>query len=710
MPPPEHDRRRVLESSDWAESLAAAWGRRPVVLRSPFGGPLFRVDEFFRLLTGIRAEIEEGEGVDVGLYDRDRVALSGSTASDRTLSPLAPLLPEPKEKSLGAWVRRLRSDPRFETFGLFVNAAQTHRPFWLAMREVLRVLGRHVAAPTSSLNTDVFIGNYRRTTFGVHRDRLDNLMFMVQGRRTMRLWSDAVWRERTGTESEDETFQEYDEHVDAAETFELHAGDVLYWPADTWHVGEGDEEVSISFNLDFPIADDDDRVHPVVREAFTGLIDLAARELEPPPPRPPLLAEAATGAEEHRIEASVGKLRELVRSARFEVTVAREYLSRVTACGFDAFPAADERRALDDGTIVAGDPAFPIRSIGVEDVLLVGACGHTRALPDVPVVRELIELLNGGEAHRAGDLLDRFADRWSEGAGRRVRLTREVVKDLLEHLIAWRALATLDVAAPTGTGDDPWEPLGLRSPRSLDDVTAGAEEVERGRRLARSEGVVVVPALVSGDRLVACREHVVRALESAPDGMLGRIHAPRLRHDLPLELDSPAGDVLREVVAALAPLLVDLVGAEGRLVEFSSLTSRPGAVAQVKHPDSTIGDDGTARLVTVFVSLEEVTEESGPLGVWPGTHRSRFFEDEALREQVLDRRRELRVTGPAGTAVVMDSRTWHRGRGNRSDRPRPVFYFSLLSAGERPSGPTYTMLERDGAPPTLSTFLPPVRS
>src|SRR5690606_8112723 len=146
------------------------------------------------------------------------------------------LLPEQKEKSLAAWQRRLQADPRFRTFGLFVNRAQTHRPFWSAMREVLRVLGRHVAAPTSPLNTDIFIGNYRRTTFGVHRDRLDNLMFMVKGRRTMRLWSDEVWRARTGTESPDATVQEYEAYLDCAETFELHAGDVLYWPAETWHV------------------------------------------------------------------------------------------------------------------------------------------------------------------------------------------------------------------------------------------------------------------------------------------------------------------------------------------------------------------------------------------------------------------------------------------------------------------------------------------
>lgn len=697
--------RPVLDASEWVAELAAGWGVRPVLLRNPFGGPLFRAEQFFRLLVEMRGEIEEGDGVDVALYDRHRVALTGASASDRTLSPLAPLLPESRDRSLRGWVKRLQTEPRFETFGLFLNGVHAHLPFWRAMREVLRELGRYVAAPTSALNTDVFIGNYARTTFGVHRDRLDNLMFMVKGRRTMRLWSDAVWRERTGTDSDEETFQEYEAYQDDAESYELHAGDVLYWPAETWHVGEGDGETSISFNLDFPTADADDRVHPIVRDAFTGLLDLAARELEPPPPRPPLLTESAVGTEEARIQASVEALRGLVSSERFEVTVARQYLSRLTAGGFDEFPDADERSILDDGTILRGDPRFPIRSARIDEVLLVAACGFTRALPNVPVLGELVESLNGGTALRVGDLLDRHGDRWSEGGARRVLVKREVVKDLLEHLVAWRAVERIDVAAPTSTDADPWEPLALRGRRTLVHLTASPVDPSVAAARLRHEGVVVFPSLVGAELLARCRDHIRRSLDRASPETFGGIHAPRLRFDLPLDVDSPAGPVMRAVVTALAPLFTELVGAEGGVVEFSSLTSLPGATTQVKHPDSTIGGDDAAVLYSVFVALDDVAEESGPLGAWPGTHRSRFFEDEALRERVLSLENEVHVTVPAGTAVVMDSRTWHRGRANRSERARPVFYFSILGPGERPRGPTYTMPEVDGEPPRLASFV-----
>src|SRR5690606_7661762 len=161
-----------------------------------------------------------------------------------------------------------------------------------------------------------------------------------------------------------------------------------------------------------PITDEDDRVHPIVREAYGVLVDLAANDLEAPPPRPPLAIEAAAGAEERRIEASVEALRGVVRSERHEVAVAREYLSRVTAAGFDAFPAADEPRALDDGTILAADPAFPVRSVALHGVRIVAGCGHSRVLPDVPAVTELLDALNEGGALRAADLLDRFGDRW----------------------------------------------------------------------------------------------------------------------------------------------------------------------------------------------------------------------------------------------------------------------------------------------------------
>ena len=48
---------------------------------------------------------------------------------------------------------------------------------------------------------------------------------------------------------------------------------------------------------------------------------------------------------------------------------------------------------------------------------------------------------------------------------------------------------------------------------------------------------------------------------------------------------------------------------------------------------------------------------------------------------------------PAGAALIYDSKAWHRGGANRSRKPRPVFYVSILQEGrgQPPAGLPFTM-------------------
>ena len=52
---------------------------------------------------------------------------------------------------------------------------------------------------------------------------------------------------------------------------------------------------------------------------------------------------------------------------------------------------------------------------------------------------------------------------------------------------------------------------------------------------------------------------------------------------------------------------------------------------------------------------------------------------------------------PACSAVVMNSRTFHRGSSNNSTKMRPVAYYSILEAREGkalPHGTTFSMLHK----------------
>lgn len=152
------------------------------------------------------------------------------------------------------------------------------------------------------------------------------------------------------------------------------------------------------------------------------------------------------------------------------------------------------------------------------------------------------------------------------------------------------------------------------------------------------------------------------------------------RAHTPLALTPLVSGAMTQVVQqGYASLDRFLAGAQ-RLVECSSITVFPYAKAQSIHPDEqNIGKN----LISVFVNLAPTTQESGALRIIPGSHRRVRNAPPNVTPDVL----EL----PLGSAVFMNSKTWHGGGANQTtDKIRPVFYFSF---GEpHLEGPTYSIL------------------
>ena len=85
-----------------------------------------------------------------------------------------------------------------------------------------------------------------------------------------------------------------------------------------------------------------------------------------------------------------------------------------------------------------------------------------------------------------------------------------------------------------------------------------------------------------------------------------------------------------------------------------------------------------SKIYSIFIYLDDVEADMAPLDVQPGTHTHfHFLENE--EKNMLFSSPMVRLKVPAGTIAIMDCRTHHRGSNNTSDRPRPVFYFSLRS-------------------------------
>jgi ectoine hydroxylase-related dioxygenase (phytanoyl-CoA dioxygenase family) len=102
-----------------------------------------------------------------------------------------------------------------------------------------------------------------------------------------------------------------------------------------------------------------------------------------------------------------------------------------------------------------------------------------------------------------------------------------------------------------------------------------------------------------------------------------------------------------------------------------------GAGAQETHRDSGYlfgGLDAEIDLppfaITMLVPLRDISLDMGPTEFWPGSHRQR---DEAAATAVPSQRTAL----SAGSVVLVDSRTFHRGGAHVSGPVRPSAYFSF---------------------------------
>ncbi len=98
--------------------------------------------------------------------------------------------------------------------------------FWLRVREFLSGIYQFIGMPVEATEASVFLGNYEKTPFGLHKDTCSMFMFVVAGRKRIRAWPDEYFR---GKENVANTL-DYEQFLNDAVTLEGGPGDVIYWP------------------------------------------------------------------------------------------------------------------------------------------------------------------------------------------------------------------------------------------------------------------------------------------------------------------------------------------------------------------------------------------------------------------------------------------------------------------------------------------------
>jgi len=170
------------------------------------------------------------------------------------------LLPTPSDATLDAWWARVASAT--DGIGLQVSSVQAlHPALWVRARRFLDELHREVGIPAGRADLDLFVGDYRGSPFGLHKDAQDVFTFGVRGAKSFDVWPFDAFADVPGVGAGDRlrgvNLWEVEGALPESERFEVRPDDaVLYFPAESWHRATTDGSLVATLALGVVVRDD----------------------------------------------------------------------------------------------------------------------------------------------------------------------------------------------------------------------------------------------------------------------------------------------------------------------------------------------------------------------------------------------------------------------------------------------------------------------
>ena len=321
------------------------------------------------------------------------------------------------------WRRLLRLRPR--RYSLIVNYPEMASfELWEATsKKIATKLYKQIGMSNGGYYCGIFIGDYARTPFGVHRDYESSFHFPILGTKVLRLWSPEFVQQHPGIRG----CLNYASYEDGSILVKARSGETIYWPSKYFHSGEGQGQFSVSFAIGFVV-----RSEPKV---LTQNIAQSRSPLDPFDPK--TVAFDPDDLQESVGSIPLGVLREPDKRKGVMDTPAVAWLRAVTSIGALCPPAPDGSIVISDEEFLCGHPFCPVVIVPSTDhQLLIGVAGHVFSAPNTSDVHGLIAFANSRLSERVGALVDKFSE----------HLRKEDVRNLLSELVQCRGLVQLEAA------------------------------------------------------------------------------------------------------------------------------------------------------------------------------------------------------------------------------------------------------------------------
>lgn len=389
-----------LSDPFWSEFVTTTWEKQPAVLTRPFPHPLVTEAEGLAWLRRAFCEPRDAAGKEFFVGFRKQA------------SPTGALLPEPGEESVAGFASRLGRERSLRNFQYVVYALQRFDPQpWFRTRTFFGPLLARVGLPAGDVNTDCFFGDYRETAAGLHKDNASVFSYVVHGSKKMLVWPFEYFEKETANpaalyEKDGLPHVDIRRHMDAATVLEGRAGDILYWPSTYWHIGVGDGQPHMTFNMSlyFPY-----RARKRVEEVLDLLLEPEFRNdwmsFHPfETDRIQELAQSVPDAWARVVET----YRRVLASPKFEGMLLAAWMRRLTSGGFTSLPAWNSDTRVDPEDSFTGRPGSPVLSAPLGGgKLLMAANGGVFLADEAGPVRSVIEAVNSGEPFTLASIVRR---------------------------------------------------------------------------------------------------------------------------------------------------------------------------------------------------------------------------------------------------------------------------------------------------------------
>ena len=401
-----------LEKGFWRNFTRTYWNRRPTVIRAPFSMPLVSPSEVFRGLVAARRRLRRGE-------PRDDVQLT--IAGRRIVLDLDRWLPHAEDSTVERYHARLRQAGPARELSLLVFDFQRELgwTFQNRLRQFLQGLYEIVGVPPRA-QAVLFLGNYKRTPFGLHRDASDVFCLVVDGKKKFRLWPGEAFR------SSSEKFgpAPYGNYLEGSICLEGGPGDILFWPSSYWHVAESDGQLGSSLSVGFSygysvLAALSEHIGEWSRDIGGGAGDPICAL-----PFSKLQASGELASIAQRAEGPPGRLTE--RLMRF-------WMERTTSYGFGPIPRKRGRVAPQMGRRVRPNAHSPILHWKCNRELVISANGRSLVVAYDPEVVRMLCRVSRGPVSDVAELL-------YGGRRKAQRTSRQTIRRTLKFLLEERAL------------------------------------------------------------------------------------------------------------------------------------------------------------------------------------------------------------------------------------------------------------------------------